>query len=71
MAATVSPNIEVLVRVNRDEPVPFAMPYTHGFWETSKPLKLKLTQGRNVISITARTPNRGVSIKSWQLKPVK
>ncbi len=71
LAATVSPNVEVLVRVNRDEPVPFAMPYTHGLWETSKPLKMKLTQGRNVISITARTPNRGVSIKNWQLKPVK
>ncbi len=71
IAATVSPNIEVLVRVNRDEPVPFAMPYTHGFWETSKPVKLKLTQGRNTISITARTPNRGVSIKNWYLKPVK
>ncbi len=71
MAATVSPNIEVLVRVNRDEPVSFAMPYTHGLWDTSKPLKMKLTQGRNVISVTARTPNRGVSIKNWQLKPVK
>jgi hypothetical protein len=71
MAATVSPNLEVLVRVNRDEPMPFAMPFTHGFWETSKPVKLKLTQGRNVISVTARTPNRGVSIKNWYLKPVK
>jgi hypothetical protein len=71
MAATVSPNVEVLVRLGRDEPVPFAMPYTHGIWETSKPLKLKLTQGRNTISITARTPNRGVSIKNWYLKPVK
>jgi hypothetical protein len=71
LAATVSPNIEVLVRINRDEPVPFAMPYTKGFWETSKPIKVKLSEGRNMISITARTPNRGVSIKNWQLKPVK
>ena len=71
MASTVSPNVEVLVRVNRDEPASFAMPFTKGFWETSKPLKVKLTQGRNVISITARTPNRGVSLKNWQLKPVK
>lgn len=70
-AATVSPNLEVLVRVNRDEPIPFAMPYTKGLWETSKPIRLKLSEGRNVISVTARTPNRGVSIKSWQLKPVK
>lgn len=70
-AATVSPNVEVLVRVNREEPVPFAMPFTRGFWEASKPVRLKLDEGRNVISVTARTPNRGVSIKSWQLKPVK
>jgi hypothetical protein len=70
-AATVSPNIEVLVRINRDEPAPFAMPFTKGFWETSKPIRVKLTEGRNTISVTARTPNRGVSIKNWRLKPVK
>lgn len=70
-AATVSPNLELLVRLNRDEPVPFAMPFTKGLWETSEPLRVKLTEGRNTISVTARTPNRGVSIKHWQLKPVK
>lgn len=70
-AATVSPNLEVLVRVNRDEPAPFAMPYTKGFWEPSKPIRVKLSEGANTISITARTPNRGASIKHWQLKPVK
>ena len=59
------------MRINRDEPVSFSIPYTKGFWETSKPLKVKLTQGRNVIAMTARAGNRGVSIKSWQLKPVK
>jgi hypothetical protein len=71
LAATVSPNLELLVRVNRDEPAPFAMPFTKGAWETSKPMRLKLAEGRNTISVTARTPNRGVSIKNWQLKPVK
>ena len=70
-AATVSPNLEVLVRVNREEPAPFAMPYTKGMWAMSEPIRLKLDEGRNVISVTARTPNRGVSIKNWQLKPVK
>jgi hypothetical protein len=70
-AATVSPNVEVLVRVNRDEPLPFAMPYTKGLWETSKPVRLKLAEGRNMVSVTARSPNRGVSIRHWQLKPVK
>jgi hypothetical protein len=71
LAATVSPNLEVLIRINRDDPAPFPMPYTKGFWETSKPMRVKLSQGSNMISVTARTPNRGVSIKSWQLKPVK
>lgn len=71
LAATVSPNLDILVRVNRDEPVPFSMPYTKGSWESSDPVKLKLTEGSNVISISARTPNRGASIKNWQLKPVK
>jgi hypothetical protein len=71
LAATVSPNLDILVRVNRDEPVPFTMPYTKGFWESSDPVKVKLAEGSNVISISARTPNRGVSIKNWQLKPVK
>jgi len=70
--ATVSPNLEMLVRMNRDEePVPFAMPYTKGMWAKSEAVKIKLTEGINVISVTARTPNRGVSIKNWQLKPVK
>lgn len=71
LAATVSKNFDILVRVNRDEPVPFTMPYTKGFWASSDPVKVKLTEGSNIISISARTPNRGVSIKNWQLKPVK
>lgn len=71
LAATVSPHHQVLVRINRDEPVPFAMPYTKGLWANSDSIKVKLSEGRNTISVTARTPNRGVSLKNWQLKPVK
>lgn len=71
MAATVSPHHQMLVRINRDEPVPFAMPYTKGLWANSDSIKVKLSEGRNTISVTARTPNRGVSLKNWQLKPVK
>lgn len=69
--ATVSPNLEMLVRINRDEPGPFGMPYTKGLWGKSEPVKVKLSEGRNTISVTARTPNRGVSIKQWKLTPVK
>ncbi len=71
IAATVSPNLQMLVRINRDEPLPFAMPYTKGAWESSESIKVKLAEGRNTISVTARVPNRGVSLKSWTLKPVK
>lgn len=71
LAVTVSPDLEILVRVNRDEPTPFTIPYTKGMWQTSEPIRVKLTEGNNIISISARTPNRGVSIKNWQLKPVK
>jgi len=70
-AATVSPNLQMQVRINRDEPMDFDMPYTHGMWKPSNAVKIKLDEGRNTISVTARTPNRGVSIKSWTLKPVK
>lgn len=70
-AATVSLGLQILVRVNRDEPTPFTIPYTKGMWQTSEPIRVKLTEGNNIISISARTPNRGVSIKNWQLKPVK
>lgn len=69
--ATVSLNGEMLVRINRDEPLPFAIPYTKGFWNPTEPIRVKLSEGRNTISMTARTPNRGVSIKNWHLKPVK
>jgi hypothetical protein len=69
--STVSRGLEVLVRVNREEPAPMSIPYTKGFWESTAPVKVKLTEGSNIISISARTPNRGVSIKNWQLKPVK
>lgn len=71
LAATVSPHLQMRVRINRDEPMPFDMPYTHGMWKPSEPVRVKLEEGRNTLSVTARTPNRGVSIKSWTLKPVQ
>jgi hypothetical protein len=71
LVAIVSNKQELLVRVNRDDPAPFGLPYTKGMWMTTEPLKVALDEGRNTISITARAPNRGVSIKQFQLKPVK
>lgn len=69
--ATVSNKQEMVVRMNREEPVSHSLPYTKGAWMEMPPLKVKIEEGRNMISITARAPNRGISIKSFQLKPVK
>jgi len=69
--ATVSLDMEMIARINRDEPLSIAMPYTGGMWEMTEPIRVKLEAGRNTISFTARAPHRGVSIKSWHLKPVK
>lgn len=69
--STVSNKQEMVLRMNREEPVSHGLPYTKGAWMEMKPLKVKLEEGRNMISITARAPNRGISIKSFQLKPVE
>ncbi len=69
--STVAPKQQILVRLNREEPAPFDLPFTKGAWETTKPLKVSLAEGRNTISITARAPNRGVSINRFRLTPVK
>lgn len=71
LIATVSIKQNMIVRINREEPVTYEIPYTKGMWMKSTPLKMKLEEGRNMISITARTPNRGISFKHFELKPVK
>ncbi len=69
--ATVSFKQELIFRINREEPVTHGIPYTKGLWGQMPPLKVKLEEGRNTISMTARAPNRGVTFKSFSLKPVK
>jgi hypothetical protein len=56
--------------MNREQPVSHGLPYTKGAWMEMEPLRVKLEEGRNMISITARAPNRGISIKHFELKPV-
>jgi hypothetical protein len=71
LLATVAIKQNMVVRINREEPVTYDIPYTKGGWMKSAPLKVKLEEGTNMISITARTPNRGISFKHFELKPVK
>lgn len=69
--ATVSPKIEVIVRVNRRLMLDMPLPYTKGMWQKTEPIVMDLKEGRNSIMLTCRAPNRGFSLKELRLKPVK
>lgn len=72
LVSTVShESTDVTYRVNRRTIVESKMPYTKGAWQQSEGKQIELREGRNSIMVTMRAPNRGVSIKSLQLKPVK
>ncbi|MEO1843795.1 MAG: hypothetical protein ABGZ37_05905 [Akkermansiaceae bacterium] len=68
---TVSEKYEVIARINRRAMVNVMLPYTKGSWQHAEPEIIELKEGRNTIQLTFRAPNRGVSIKDFQLKPVK
>lgn len=68
---TVSEPSPVIARINRRTLVNSTIPYTKGSWQRTKPEVLELREGRNTIQFTCRAPNRGISIKDFQLKPVK
>ena len=68
---TVSKPAPVIARLNRRTLVNKTLPYTKGSWERTKPEIIELREGRNTIQLTFRAPNRGVSIKDFQLKPVQ
>ncbi|MDA7867707.1 hypothetical protein N9294_01390 [bacterium] len=70
-ASTVSEKYEVIARLNRRTIVKAMLPYTKGSWQRTEPEVIELKEGRNTIMLTFRAPNRGVSIKELQLKPVK
>ena len=72
LVSTVSPEgLDVTYRVNRRTIVETTLPYTKGMWKQSDAKEIELKEGRNSIMITFRAPNRGVSIKQFQFKPVK
>lgn len=68
---TVSKPAPVIARLNRRTLVNKTLPYTKGSWQRTEPEIIELREGRNTIQLTFRAPNRGVSIKEFQLKPVK
>ena len=69
--ATVSVQQTVILRLNRRTLVNLTLPYTKGLWKQTDPQVIELRAGSNSIMFTLRAPNRGVSIKEFQLKPMK
>jgi len=67
---TVSEEDPVIARLNRRTIVNTILPYTKGTWQRTKPETIELREGRNTIQFTYRAPNRGVSFKDFQLKPL-
>jgi hypothetical protein len=68
--STVSEKQNAIFRINRRDLVDVMLPYTKGEWQQSETQTIDLREGRNSIMLTFRAPNRGVSIKSFQLTPV-
>jgi hypothetical protein len=68
---TVSKPAPVIARLNRRTLVNKTLPYTKGSWQRTQAEVIELREGRNTIQLTFRAPNRGVSIKDFELKPVQ
>jgi formylglycine-generating enzyme required for sulfatase activity len=67
---TVTVDRQCLLRVNRRTLLNVDIPYTKADWMDTEPVELDLKEGRNRIGYTHYTPNKGVSIKHFNLKPV-
>ena len=68
---TVTVDRECLFRFNRRTLVDVPLPYTKGMWQDTKPVKVKLKEGRNRFDITYKAPNKGLTVKHFKLTPVK
>jgi hypothetical protein len=69
--ATVSRPQKAICRVNRRTLLDVTLPYTQGFWKETEPVTVELREGQNTMIFTCPAGNRGVSVKSFRLTPVK
>lgn len=67
---TVTMGREFMLRLNRRTLVNIALPYTKGDWSETKPVLIDLKKGSNSFQFTVKSPNKGLSIKKFKLKPV-
>jgi hypothetical protein len=68
---TVTVDRSFLMRVNRRSMYVIKVPLTLGDWMDTKPVIMNLKAGRNTLQMTLKSPNKGVTTKSFTLKPVK
>jgi hypothetical protein len=68
---TLTVDREFMLRLNRRILIDIPLPYTKGMWEDTKPVEVELQQGRNSLQFTAKTPNKGFSIREFRLAPVQ
>ena len=60
-----------LMRVNRRNLYEIDIPFSMGDWVETKPVEMELKEGKNRIQFTCKSPNKGLSIRNFTLKPVK
>jgi hypothetical protein len=59
------------IRANRRNMHEVDVPFTLGDWMETKPVTMDLKEGRNKLQLTVKSPNKGVSIRSFTLTPIK
>lgn len=69
--ATVARRQTALLRLNRRTLIDIPLPFSLGMWQDTEPLEVELREGRNTLMLTCNAPNRGLSIKRLELRPIK
>jgi hypothetical protein len=60
-----------LIRVNRRQLYDIDIPLSMGSWVETEPVEMELKAGRNRFLFTCKAPNKGLSVKSFTLRPLK
>ena len=68
---TVTVDRSFTIRANRRNMHEIAVPLTVGDWMETEPVQMELKAGRNKLQLTMKAPNKGLSIRSFKLTPVK
>lgn len=67
---SVAPGQSSLIPLNRRTRIDVDFPYTLGIWERTKPVEIKLKEGRNTLMVTSNS-GRGFTMREIKLEPVK